>query len=372
MAVAGFAGCGDNLGNQRDGAGGDDGADGPTADGPTVDGVPVTIPMVESTIPDTDATMVARNTSVSVRFSEAMDRSTLDGTSFTLTVGTPPVTVPGTVVSTNRTATFWPTVRLLADTEYEATITTAAESAAQVPLAAPHMWSFMTGSTTAPGLPVDLGTAGDFALLAKSGITTVPSSDVTGHVGVSPIAATAIVGFDLIMDASNEFARSTQVTGRVYASDYSPPTPTYLTTAIGDMEIAFSDAAARAPDVIDLGAGTVGSVTLAPGVYRWATDLLIPTSIILDGNATDVWIFQIAGNLTVATGVNVTLAGNANPKNIFWQVAGAATIGTTAHLEGSLLSMTTVIFDTGASLNGRMLAQTAVTLRAATVVKPAP
>ena len=359
-----LAACGDNGGS-----GGPDGRDG---DGASGDAADPTTPTVVSTTPAADATDVARNTSVTVRFSEPMDRATLDATSFTLTVGTPAVAVPGTVIPRAMSAEFWPSSRLAAGTEYTATVSTAAESAAQVPLASPHTWTFTTGSTVAAGMPVDLGTAGDFAILAKSGITTVPTSAVTGDLGVSPIAATAVVGFDLTADASNVFSRSPQVTGRVYAANYAPPTPSNLTTAVGDMETAFTDAAGRAPDQIDLGSGTIGSVTLAPGVYRWGTGLSIPTSITLDGSATAVWIFQVAGNLTVASAVNVTLAGGALAKNIFWQVSGEVTAGTTAHLEGILLTQTSVTLDTGASLNGRLLAQTAVTIRGSTVVQPAP
>ena len=111
------------------------------------------------------------------------------------------------------------------------------------------------------------------------------------------------------------------MTGKVYAADYAAPTPSNLTTAIGDMELAFTDAAGRAPDVTELGAGNIGGMTLAPGVYKWGTGLLIPTDVTLTGSATDVWIFQIAQDLTVAAPRSV-LAGGALPKNVFWQVAG--------------------------------------------------
>jgi hypothetical protein len=111
-------------------------------------------------------------------------------------------------------------------------------------------------------------------------------------------------------------------------------------------------------------------MTLAPGVYKWGTGLLIPTDVTLSGSATDVWIFEIAQNLTVASAVRVILAGGALPKNIFWQVSGAVMVGTTAHLEGVVLTQTDVAMATGASINGRLLAQTAVTLDGNTVVQP--
>jgi len=224
-----------------------------------------------------------------------------------------------------------------------------------------------TRSTT---LPVRLGTAADFVILAKSGISTVPPSAVVGNIGVSPIAATAITGFSLIADATNVFSTARQVTGRVYAADYAPPTPSNMTTAIGDMERAFTDAAGRAPSVTELGAGNLGGMTLAPGVYKWSTGVVIPTDVILNGSATDVWIFQIAQTLTMSSGKRVALTGGALPQNVFWQVSGGVVLGTTAHLKGIVLSKTAIVLATGASIEGRLLAQTAVTLDSSTVVAP--
>jgi hypothetical protein len=108
----------------------------------------------------------------------------------------------------------------------------------------------------------------------------------------------------------------------VYAADYTAPTPSALTTAIADMQLAYTDAAGRAPGVTEKGAGNIGGMTLAPGVYKWGTGLLIPTDLMLTGTATDVWIFQVAQNLTMSSGTKILLAGGAQAKNIFWQVAG--------------------------------------------------
>ena len=140
------------------------------------------------------------------------------------------------------------------------------------------------------------------------------------------------------------------------------------------MELAFTDAAGRAPDLVELGAGNIGGLTLSPGVYKWGTGLLIPTAtnVTLSGSDVDVWIFQIAQDLTVANGTNVFLEGGALAKNVFWQVAGAVDVGTTAHMEGVVLTQTAITMQTGSSINGRLLAQTAVTLDASTVVEPAP
>lgn len=327
-------------------------------------------PRVLSNVPLDGDAGVDLNVHPSATFSEPMDGATLTTATFTLTSGEPAVAVPGTVVYADAKAFFWPTDNLASDTTFTATITTAAESVSGLPLAADHAWSFTTGDTVAPGLPVDLGTASGFAILAKSAISTVPASAITGNIGVSPAAASFITGFSLTADATNAFATSPQVTGRVYAADYAPPTPSNLTTAVGDMELAFTDAAGRAADVTELGAGNIGGMTLAPGVYKWGTGLLIPTDVTLRGSATDVWIFQIGQDLTVSSGARIALAGGALPQNVFWQVAGLVDLGTTAHGEGVVLSQTAITLRTGATINGRLLAQTAVELDSSTVVAP--
>lgn len=218
--------------------------------------------------------------------------------------------------------------------------------------------------------PVELGTADNFVILAKSAISSVPTSSVTGNLGVSPAAASFITGFSLVMHSSNTYSSSAQVTGQIFAADYTPPTPINLTTAVLDMETAYTDAAGRAPDHTELGAGNIGGMTLPPAVYKWGTGLLIPTSVTLYGGPHDVWIFQIAQNLTVDSATEIVLSGGALPQNIFWQVFGAVEIGTTSHFEGIILSQTSIVLNTGASANGRLLAQTAVTLDANAVTSP--
>jgi hypothetical protein len=226
------------------------------------------------------------------------------------------------------------------------------------------------GATLLFAAPVELRTAGTFAILAKSGISTVPTTAVTGNLGVSPAAESYITGFSLIADATTVFSTSSQVTGKVYAADQASPTPANLTTAVADMELAFTDAAGRAADFTELGAGNIGGMTLAPGVYKWGTGLLIPTNLTLSGGSTAVWIFQVAEDLTISSGTKVLLTGGALAKNIFWQVSGAAELSSTAHCEGSLISKTSITLGTSASINGRLLAQTAVTLAMSTVVTP--
>ena len=222
--------------------------------------------------------------------------------------------------------------------------------------------------------PVDLGTAGNFVILTKSGITTTGVTAITGDIGVSPIDSTAITGFGLTMDASNTFSTSALVTGKVYAADYTEPTPTNMTTAISDLRTAYVDAAGRTtPDDTELGGGDISGMTLAPGLYKWGTGVLITNvGVTLSGGANDVWIFQIADDLTVNNAAIVTLAGGAQAKNIFWQVGGGVgvSLGTTVQFQGIILATKAITINTGATLNGRALAETKVTLDANTITAP--
>ena len=221
-------------------------------------------------------------------------------------------------------------------------------------------------------LPVNLGTAGNFVILAKTGVSTTGTTAVVGDIGLSPAAASYVTGFGLIADATNTFSRSSLVTGKIYAADYAPPTPSNMTTAIGDMELAFTDAAGRSlPDFTELYAGDISGRTLVPGLYKWGTGVLITSAgVTLSGGANDVWIFQIAQDLTVNNSAIITLAGGAQAKNIFWQVSGQATLGTAADFKGIILSQTLISLNTGAVMNGRALAQTAVTLDATAITAP--
>lgn len=351
--------------------------DGGTTPVPTETSTPTpgtpSVPTIVSVSPPDGSTGASTEGSITAIFSEPMDPSTLTETTFTLTSGAMLVPVAGTLTKMSTAVIFTPTVTLSSNGAYTATITTGAESAAHVALAADHPWSFHTRFTRLPiGTRVDLASAGNYVMLAKSAISTVPTSAITGNLGISPAAASFITGFNLMADASTAFSRAGQVTGLVYASDYGGSTPTLLTAAIGDMELAYTDAAGRAPTVpTELGAGNIGGMTLVPGVYTWGTGLNIPTDVFLNGGPNDVWIFQVAQDITMASAKHIYLEGGAVPQNIFWQAAGQVTIGTTSHFEGVILSKTSITLGTGASINGRMLAQTAIAIDSSKVVEPA-
>jgi len=218
---------------------------------------------------------------------------------------------------------------------------------------------------------VVLGGASNFVILAKSATSNVPTSAITGNVGLSPAAASFITGFALVHTAGTASATSAQVTGSVFAADYAVPTPANLTTAIGNMQTAYTDAAGRpTPDHTALGAGNIGGLTLPPGLYKWSNSVTIPTNVTLSGSANDTWIFQIAGGLSIASAKRVVLSGGALPQNVVWQVAGIVSLGTTSHMEGIVLGKTQITLGTGASVNGRLFAQTQVTLAGNAIVQP--
>ena len=216
------------------------------------------------------------------------------------------------------------------------------------------------------GSPTDPAAAGHYVLLAKTGVTNVTGSLITGgDVGVSPAAASFITGFSLIADASNTFATSSSVAspGKIYASNYASPTPVGLTTSILAMQAAYSDAASRTnPDELDLSSGNLGGLTLEPGLYRWGSSVTIPTDVTLSGGANDVWIFQISNDLDLSAAKNVIMSGGARAANVFWQVAGNVTIHANAHFEGIVFGQTGITLQTNATMNGRALAQSLVAL----------
>jgi len=218
--------------------------------------------------------------------------------------------------------------------------------------------------------PLNLRTAGDFTILSETGISTTGVTAITGNIGVSPISASAITGFGLVKDANNQFSKSPKVTGEIFAANYAAPTPSKMTTAINDMRTAFTAGNGRtfpAPFVAKY-AGDLSGRTLQPGLYKWSTGVLITgAGVKLSGLADDVWVFQIAKNLTVDNSAIITLEGGAQAKNIFWVVSGKTAIGTGANFKGNVLCKTLISLNTGATVHGRLLAQTAVTIIAGTI-----
>ena len=194
----------------------------------------------------------------------------------------------------------------------------------------------------------------------------------------APVNEAAITGFGQRVNTPNLFSTSPLVTGKVYAANYVPPTPSQLTTAVHNMETAYTSAAGEVPPTAtELYAGNLGGRTLTPGVYKWSTGVLIPasTALTLDaqGHTNAVWVFQVAGDLTMNTTSHMVLINGARAENVFWQIGGGTGVilNAGAHAEGNILAAKAITMKSGVSLNGRALAQTAVTLIADTITAPA-
>ena len=226
----------------------------------------------------------------------------------------------------------------------------------------------VTGETN-----VSLGSAGDYVILAKTGISTVPDSVITGNIAVSPINEAALTGFSFKYGDGRTSSTQLLLDSQAYAADYGGIIETALTAAVGDMEAAYNNAKGRTNNDdarIYLEEAILTEVTLTPGVYTFSTSVHLTGDIYFTGSATDIFILQIAQTLVQDANFNVILMGGALAKNIFWQVGGTVTVGAGAHMEGILLVKTAVMFVTGSSLNGRILAQTAVALQSATIIQP--
>jgi len=226
---------------------------------------------------------------------------------------------------------------------------------------------------------VNLGTAGSYTILSKAGISTVPNSAITGNIAVSPIAATAITGFSLTADPTNKHSFSTQVAGqgKVYAADYAVPTPALLTTAVSNMENAYEIAKACTPNFSKVD-GEIGGTTFnTPGVYTYKEGITINDHVTFEGGPDDVFIIQTTNGFLQAAGKEMRLIpgplGGSPPlaSNIIWQIAEAVIVEKSAKVKGTLLAATSVTMKTGSSLNGRILAQTAVVLQKSTITGPA-
>ncbi|KAJ6520675.1 antifreeze protein [Mycena vulgaris] len=219
-------------------------------------------------------------------------------------------------------------------------------------------------SVAALGPPaVNLRTAANYAILAQC-VSIVPQCNITGDVGVG--TCTCLTGFSLTVDSTGQFFTSGQVDGHVFTPCCAAPTPARLTVAFADMGTAFTDAIGRVnPNFNNLASGAIGGLILVPGLYKWTSAVTVGSDITIIGSATDTWIFQVAGTLSIATGTKIILAGGARTSNIVWVVSDAVTVGVIAHLEGVVLGRTSISLLTGASANSRLLAQTSVALQQA-------
>lgn len=212
------------------------------------------------------------------------------------------------------------------------------------------------GTSACRQAPVALGAAANFVVLAGSTVTSTGPTSITGDLGVSP--GTAVTGFGPGM-----------LVGAQHAGD-----PT-AAQAQGDLTTAYNDAAGRTLCPVTI-AGNLGGQTLAPGLYQSTSSLEISSGdLTLDarGDANAVFIFQMASTFTTTSGRQVVLAGGARSKNVFWQVGTSATLGSTSALQGTVMADQAITLNTGATIDGRVLARVAaVAMDYNTIVKPAP
>ena len=208
--------------------------------------------------------------------------------------------------------------------------------------------------------PIDLGSVGNYVILAGSGVSNVPASSITGNIGLSPAAGSFFTGFSEPLPTGGASSTSAQVTGSLFASNYAVPTPSNLTTVKGNLTTAYNDAAGRTSTDIVLLAGNLGGLTLTPGLYKSSGLLELSSgNLTFDakGDANAVFIIQIASTLNITSGRQIILSGGVLASNIFWQVGTSVTIGTTAVFKGVIMADQSIALNTGAKVNGRLLAQ---------------
>lgn len=217
---------------------------------------------------------------------------------------------------------------------------------------------------------VDMGSADNFAVLAKTAITdTLSLSIITGDVGLSPENGAAIVGFDTCTPS--------RVSGTLYKVDDAGTTcatkdPTLVGNAVADMILAYSNASSEPIDVAVMSGQNISGQTFIPGAYSWTGAVIMSDDVTLDGqgNSNAVWLFKTSGYLTIEENKRIILKNGAQPKNIFWVVADYTTLGKNSVFNGNILDATAITLSNGAVLNGRALAQSAVTLEKSTVTLP--
>lgn len=374
----------------------------------TAGGPDATAPTVTSVTPADLATLVCLQSSVSATFSEAMDPLTINAGTFTLKLTGPPLgaALTGTVAYDvpSRVATFTPSSALLASTNYTATVSTGAKDLAGNPLAANKVWTFTTGTlpcTTAPP-PIVLGSASTFGNLGGTAGTTNTGllTVINGNLGSTSTTTSAVTGFhDSAADIYTETPvnRGT-VTGKIYTCTVSttgptsaavnPASCTLATQARLDAQAAYNTLSpASLPGGTDPGAGQLGGLVLAPGVYKAAGGSFMITGSDLtlngQGNANATWVFQTASTLTVggpAAPRSIILTNGAQAKNVFWRVGTSATINGAGGgtMVGTILASSAVSFSTVGNvaivtLNGRAVGLNASVTMTNTVVNvPAP
>jgi len=311
----------------------------------------IVAPKVISTDPIDNATNVPFSKIITATFDMPMDPATITDLTFTLKDSNTPVL--GAVSYTGTTATFIPDVALLSNTTYTATIKTGARNVAGIAIANDYVWNFST-ITTPSGPIIDLASAANFGIIAGVGISNNAGfSEIHDmNVGISPGVRSSITGFPPAII----------VNGFMYASDdIAPPgVPAMLIQAKQDLTnvYLFVEGLPATATV----SGDQGGLTLAPGVYKSTSTLLIQSGdLTLDaqGDSNAVFVFQVASAFTTVGGAggNVILTNGAQAKNVYWQTSSSATIGDYTAFKGNILALSSITMGSHSTAVGRMLAR---------------
>lgn len=319
-------------------------------------------PLVLSTIPSNNEMEVVKNQVISATFNHLMDPNSIKDSSFKVSLNGVPIL--GVVSYADSTAMFTPLNDLLPNTSYTATITTMVKTLNKGNMLNDFSWTFSTKSQLGPNPPI-LNSVSRFGIMAGVGIANQAGFSVINNmdVGISPGVRSSVSGFPPAIINN----------GAIYASDdITPPlVGAMLILAKADLMAAYiyaRDAILPAPAIVS---GDQGGLTLAPGIYKSTSILLIQNgNLTLDakGDANAVWIFQIGSALTTngGAGGNVILTNGAQAKNVYWQVSSSATIGDYTIFQGNILALTSITMNSHATINGRILCSNGTILMTST------
>jgi Ice-binding-like/Bacterial Ig-like domain/Collagen triple helix repeat (20 copies) len=192
----------------------------------------------------------------------------------------------------------------------------------------------------APTATVNLGQAASYAVISGASVANLGDSIVRGDIG-APVMPS---GF-----GPGVLTGSMQI-GSADAAAYSDMLTAYTNVQSLTGGVAFP---------------TLPAAALTPGLYTSAAALAVPAlgTVTLDGGGDPnaVFVIQVNGALSLGAGAHVILTGDVQASNVFWQVNGAFSVGANAQFAGTVLASTTGTIGAGAVVNGRVLAETAVT-----------